>query len=145
VQKTSGTRPIYLTDIFTIWTRKPVLEPWLLTDSLCALLDCKRANTKTVESETLNAALKQFKAQTVWAQDWNSLLKPVYEKEYKMMSPSIEAYFSPTFEASTFSVLSYAKVGTITQKLLAIVERSAAKEKKGQTRIDVKIRKIYWL
>ena len=43
-----------------------------------------------------------------------------------------------------FSILSYATVGSVTQRLFVVVERIKSSQN-GQTVYDIKIRKLYWL
>ena len=67
-------------------------------------------------------------------------VKDIYGKEFKALPKEIIPYLSTKFEPRAFSVVCYAKVGRIEQRLLAILKRTAAE--KGD-RITVK--KIYWL
>ena len=66
-------RPVYLTDIFTIWSAQQKINPWLLSDSIAALLGFKRAepgDTAAREKE-VDQVLKGLKTvqgdlKTVW-------------------------------------------------------------------------------
>jgi len=138
--------PLYLTDIFTISSRKAMLEPWLFSNSIDRLFGLKQTNFGDVQQrkQMVNQWLKNFKKTTKWGQDWNTQLKPVYEKEFQSLPPGIDSIFSTIFEPKMFSILSYATVGNITQRLFTIVERIKSSQN-GQTVYDVKIRKLYWL
>ncbi len=145
-EKVQIKHPLYLTDIFTISSRKAMLEPWLFSDSIDRLFGLKQTNFGDIQQrkQMVNQWLKNFKKTTKWGQDWNIQLKPVYEKELQSLPPGINSIFSTTFEPKIFSILSYATVGNITQRLFVIVERIKSSQN-GQTVYDVKIRKLYWL
>jgi len=138
--------PLYLTDIFTISSRKAMIEPWLFSDSINRLFGLKQTKFGDTQQrkQIVNQWLKNFKKTAKWGQDWNTRLKPVYEKELQSLLPDINSIFSTTFEPKIFSILSYATVGNITQRLFTIVERIKSSQN-GQTVYDVKIRKLYWL
>ncbi len=135
-------RPIYLTDLFTVWTGKRSINPWLLSDSVAAVMDLKRAQIQDVAERKKGVAqwLKQFKLKSQWQTDWNKLLKPLYGKEFNSVPKSLQPFLSGTFEARVFSILSYATVGRVTQRLLAIVERPSTGDSS-----DMTIKKVYWL
>ena len=139
-------QPLYLTDVFTTSSSKATLEPWLFSDSLNHLFGLKQAKFGDIKQrkKIVNQWLKNFKKTAKWVQDWNTQLKPVYEKELQSLPQSINSILSTTFEPKMFSVLSYATVGSITQRLFAVVERIKSSQN-GQTVYDVKIRKLYWL
>lgn len=137
-----GKQPLYLTDIFTVWSHKPTIQPWLLSDSISGVLGLQR---DTISQEQITESLKQFKIQAVWQTDWDKLLKPLYQKELKVIAPSMTSVLDPHFDATIFCVLSHAKVGRIAQKLLAIVERNSKTGKDNKVHITCTIRKLYWL
>lgn len=133
--------PIYLTDLFTVWTGKRSINPWLLSDSVAAVMGCKRAQADIAERKKGVAQwLKPFKLKAQWQTDWNKLLKPLYGIEFNRIPKSLQPFLSGTFEAQVFSILSYATVGRVTQRLLAIVERPAIGDSS-----DMTIKKVYWL
>lgn len=117
--KTDKKPKIYLADLFTVSTSKAQIEPWLLSDSVLALLNLKRDKEKSVDD-----LLKNFKDRSDWKNDWAKALKPLYNIDYTALPKGIAALFNPTFAAKTFSVLSIGTVGGISVRLLAIVERS---------------------
>jgi len=136
---------IYLTDIFSVWPEKATIEPWLLSDSLCALLQLKRAQQGGLEQREKESRewLKNFKVTAKWQEDWNKQLLPMYGKDFSSIPKEITAMFSATFEPKIFSVLCYGTVGHMTQKLFVILQRSASDDKKGES--GVRIKKLYWL
>lgn len=137
-------RPLYLMDIFTVWTQSAQVNPWLMSDSVGAIFGLKRAGAQDTPERKKGVAqwLKPFKLKAQWKKDWNTQLKPLYGKDYNSIPKSLQPFLSGTFEATVFSILSYATVGRVTQRLLTIVERTPAQ---GDEPEDVTIKKVYWL
>ncbi len=138
-------RPAYLMDLFTVWTPDFTVEPWLLSDSVRALFGLKRVtpeDPKKLRDQT-KEFIKKFKPSTNWQQDWNALLKPLYGQEFTSLPKGAKLLFRSKFEPTTFSVLSYGKIGAITQRLYAILVKQPAKQKEEGTSFAVK--KLYWL
>jgi hypothetical protein len=73
---------------------------------------------------------------------WDSSLKKWYGKEYKDLPKGVEPFIAARFEPRFFSVTCSAKVGSITQKLYAIIGREFD-AKKGYAELSVK--KLYWI
>ncbi len=140
-------RPLYLTDIFTLWSGKKTLQPWLFSDSMSGILDLQRATSGDVEKrkQSLNKWLENFKQKISLPDDWENVFEPLYEKDFGSLPKGIEAFLSFTFEPETFSVLSYGKVGDVTQKLFAIIQRTVSTKKDREQSIAVTIKKIYWI
>lgn len=137
-------RALYITDIFTVWSTKEQVQPWLFSDSLCALFDLKRAESSEMSKERISELLKNFKRVAQWPTDWKQQLKPLYDKESSAIPSSIVAMLNPTFEPTTFSVLSYANVGKITETLLAIIEVKSSSTQ-AHNDVAVVVKKMYWL
>ncbi len=137
-------RPLYLMDIFTVWTQSAQINPWLMSDSVGAIFGLKPSQAQDEAERKKGVAqwLKPFKLKAQWKTDWNTQLKPLYGKDYNSIPKSLQPFLSGTFEATVFSILSYATVGRVTQRLLTIVERTPAK---GDEPEDVTIKKVYWL
>lgn len=132
-------RKIYLTDLFTVWTGKRSLNPWLLSDSMSVIFGL--TSKDVAERKKMVAQwLKPFKLNAQWQSEWDKLLKPLYGKEFNSIPKSLQPLLNSTFEANLFSVLSYATVGRVTTRLLAIVECP----KSGQS-TDITLKKVYWL
>jgi hypothetical protein len=145
--KSQGTkRPFYLTDIFTTHTKKIHIQPWLLSDSLSGILGLKRATAEDAaqRKKIVGDWLKSFKHSSNWGADWNKILKPVYERELQSLPKGIESVFDKVFEPVVFSVLVHGTVGTVTQRIFAILERSK-RDKAADAGYEVTIKKIYWL
>ncbi len=140
MQAPAQKRPIYLTDIFTVWADAKI-NPWLISDSLSALLDLKRADGNEHPAEEFAESIKKFKSSLVWPADWDLIFAPLYGKQFASLPKGSEYYLNTKFETSTFSVLSYGNVGKFTQKIMAIVERIEAEN----AHVEVIIKKLYWL
>ena len=133
---------IAVTDLFTVSSPTRELQPLLISASLGSLLGFK---TPTQETEKLikerRELAKNYKAPAQWAQDWNKLLAPLYGKEYTSIPQEIRNLLKPKFEESHFSVVSYGKIGIITQKVYAILEKEKTSDDQHGRYI---IKKLYW-
>lgn len=132
--------PLYLTDIFTIWTGKQKIDPWLFSTAWQRILDLK-----SVQQSNLEQVLKEFKKSTQWTTSWDKTAALLYEKNFNNLPKNIELFFDTKFEPKIFSVLSYGIFDKMTDKVLAILELETTQEKDGTKKIEVKVRKLYWL
>ena len=145
IEKIKEERPLYLFDLFTVYGNGK-LQPWLLSDSMRGLLDAQRIvrHDEKKKKEMIQELLKKFKSKISIAQDWPTLFQPLYGIEFKRLPKGIEAFFASSFDPKIFSVVSYGKVGEVTQRVYAILERIRRVDK-NKTWYDVKIRKFYWI
>lgn len=143
-KKEQKKKKVYLMDIFTTASSSSFIDPWLLSDSLCGLFTLKRVGEDSIEEreQKMKEWLKPFKTSAQWAQDWKTTFVPIYGKDIAALPKDITSFLNPKFEPSVFSVLSYAKVGSTTQKLFAIIERF---KKPNEKVTSVRVKKIYWL
>ena len=139
-------RPLYLTDIFTTWSEQQTVQPWLLSDSLCGLLELKRAASADVEQRKsqVETWVKAAKKNAEWSSTLNKQFQQLYGKDFTSLPKSIHSIFNPSFEPAVFSVLVQATVNGIAQRAYAIISLVR------QTRDNVvsstgKIKRIYWL
>lgn len=123
INKSDKKSKIYLADLFTVSSPRAQLEPWLLSDSLLALLNLKRDKEKSVDD-----LLKNFKERSDWKNDWAKALKPLYNVDYTALPKGLASLMNPTFAPRMFSVLSVGTIGNISVRLLAIVERTKSAE-----------------
>lgn len=132
----------YLTDIFTLWSKKPTINPFVFSHSVRLLYGLKAEEmNKPLEDDQIEEIIKKVTpAEISWEKDWDTFLKPLYGKDYKSLPKEVVALFTPKFEPRVFSVLCYGKVGNVGQKLLAIVARSFTKQ--GE---EFEVKRIYWL
>jgi hypothetical protein len=130
-------RIFYLCDMFTTWSEKPTLDPFLLSPAIQTILGLQFDNSG------LNELLKDFTRDPQPLQQlWDTKLKKLYGKEFKALPKEITDLFSTKFEPSTFSVLCYATVGNVTQRLYVILRRTQSYE---MLRDEFDIVKVYWL
>lgn len=129
---------LYLTDLFTIWSQTPVMNPWFFSSSICTILGLEMP--KKIPEETLKA----FKIFYSWPQDWDKIFSKFYKKDYKALPKSFQLILAATFGPETFSVLSYGTVGDITHRLFAILERDT-QNRQDKAPAKVTIKKIYWI
>ncbi|MFC1843132.1 hypothetical protein ACFLYU_05745, partial [Candidatus Dependentiae bacterium] len=124
VVKTKAT--VYWTDIFTIWSGSKKISPWLVSPSIKRLLKFKGQDLK----KKAESIAKKFKANLAFPADWDKVFEPVFGVKYKNLPDWLKFVFDTKFEPKTFSVLSYGKVGDVSQKIFAIIERKKVKRKK---------------
>lgn len=136
-----GSKKVYLTDLFTVWTGQRTINPWMLSRSCAALMgiDLDPGTDMAQYKKKVAQSLKQFKLNNQWQSDWDKTLKPLYGKEYKSIPKSLQPLLSSSFEAEVFSILSYATVDQVTQRVLAVVEAPLDGQK------EAVIKKVYWL
>lgn len=126
---------IYLMDLFTTFSAEKEMQPWLLSESIKQFLKLKDNKT------SIDDALKSFKEQSDWKNDWNKSLKLLYGIDYSALPKIITSLLNSTFNPRMFWVLSNAKVGRATARIFAIVERT--KETNKDTLPTLIIHKAY--
>ncbi len=142
-EKSSQKSAIYLTDLFTVHSSGASIEPWLFSNAMLNVLKFKEAQFGDVTNrkKQVERWLKNFKLSSNWNTDWDSTLKIMYGKE---LPKTIASVLNTTFDPKYFSVISYATVGKVTIRCIAIMER-IKRASNGKTRYDVSLRKLYWL
>ena len=137
---------LYLLDLFTVYGRRPTMQPWLFSGSVRDVLDMKRSSVTDVKQRrtAVQGWMKNFKPSISGAQEWNKIFQPVYGVEFQRLLKGIDAVFETSFDPTLFSVVSYGIIGGVVQRAYAIVERLKRVEKK-KTWYDVKIKKFYWI
>jgi hypothetical protein len=134
-------KSIAVMDLFTTTNTSGTLNPWVFSQSLTSILGLK-ADTGGTKLEDMVAKLKPTMA---WAQDWDELFGQFYGKKFGALPKEITALFAAQFEASAFSVVSYAKVGSVTQRVAALLETDEMPTESSSKNSIFKITKIYWL
>lgn len=130
--------PLTLMDLFTTMPGSGKLNPWFLSYSMARILGLQRK-----PDAKLADIVKQFKPKMDWEKEWDKTLAEIYGKQFKSIPKEITNMFSAECEATAFSVIIYAKVGPITQRLYAILERDNP-NKISRKNIVFKITKIFW-
>ena len=133
---------LYLSDVFTTWSKDKMLQPWLLSSSLKRMLGFRPFGKE--QENALKTSLEKMSLQTNWTQQWNQLLAPIYGKDFSALSPALTPLLSTKFEPMVFSVVSYGSIKNVTQKLYAIVERKQAPTSDGPA-YEIIVRRLYWL
>ena len=146
-KKVTKKNEVYLSDLFTVWSRSDKLNPWLLSNSVRELLSLKQAECGDVDKKrkVVQEWLKKFKHEMSWPADWNRLLRPIYERDFNSLPKHIDSILDTEFRAHTFAIVSYGEFRTIQQGVLAIVERMKVMSKTNEIRFKVKVKKLYWL
>ncbi len=125
---------IMLQDLFTIWTPDDKLEYLMFSDALCAIFGLRRplANDADVKKDVFKKVIDTFKPD--WGKNWDEnskYLQEIYDNKPKVLK-QLQPLFSQQFEPTVYSVLSWAKVGSVEQKLLAIVKKTKHNGKKKE-------------
>ncbi len=126
-------KQVYLTDLFTLETDKLTIDPLFFSNSMATLLKFKRQPLKNMAE-----FIKKLPDQIDWQKEWDKILVPIYGKEYKAVPDQLKPLLSSQFEPTIFSVVSYATVGEVTQKMYAILQ-------KDRTTNNYTIKKLYWI
>jgi hypothetical protein len=113
---------IYLTDIFTVSSENDTIQPWLLSPSVCALLDITQKSSKHEEFEKKESGfiktamdrekkidLTSFKQQADWQKDWDLGLKSLYDVSYDKIPEPVRGMLSTQFAVTAFSMLATVK------------------------------------
>jgi hypothetical protein len=150
VQQRSGgreRRAVYLQDIFTVWSSKKELNPWLLSHSLQVLCGLQPVRDQKLTSKELEGKLKELKQELAFPKDWDRFLAPIFGKKFEQLPQELRKVMSTKFEPHVFSVLSYGTAENVTQKLLVIVERTKAPvaDSTGQNVVVFQAKRCYWL
>ena len=95
---------LFLTDIFTVTSESDTIQPWLLSPSLCVLLDIAQKGDKHEESEK-KVDISTFKQQVDWQKDWNVTMKPLYDVSFDKIPEQVRSILATQFEVNTFSIL----------------------------------------
>ncbi len=145
---TTGKKQIYLLDLFTTedWLgpnlkMREQINPWFLSDAWCTIFglhDAKQGDIKQRKAQ-VEAWVKDYKNGLNWLNDWNKFLKPIYAKELASLPTGIDMLFATNANPKLFSVLSYATVGSVTQRLYAVFQAT------GNATAPFSIKKIYWI
>jgi len=117
---------VYLTDIFTVVSENDTIQPWLLSPSVCALLDIVQADSKQSESgkqEDKKIDLSSFKQQSDWRSDWDAGPKTIYGISFDKVPESVQGAFATQFQVSVFSMMATVVTESMTVKIFAILKQ----------------------
>jgi|SRR5579872_1215409 len=146
VSKPQAKPILYLTDIFTVYSGKMTIEPRLFSDAWLGIMGMPQALQGQVKerSELIQKLGKEFKQTVQWKTDWNTQLKPIYQKELQSLPKGLDSVLSVNFEAQQFLLRVESTVGKVTQRLVVVVDR-AKKAQAEKAEYEGIIKKMYWL
>lgn len=161
-----------LADIFTIWTESHHIDPLLFSNGLCAMFTFRQP--LATDPEKMKERFAQFKQQfkpelmNDWDAGWETL-QLLYEKKPAFFK-EMQGIFSKEFGPRTYSVISYATVGKVTQRVIAIVKKVNRQKtetklgdassahvdnvqsqhaddgsKQEKNKYDIKVLRLYWI
>ena len=135
-------RPIYLTDLFTTYSQRPELQPWLLSDSFLAILGFSRAHPNDIikRKEAVGSWLKNFSIKTDLKKDWKQTFGLMYGANLDL--EKFGTVFASDFSMQAFGILVRATVGEVQQNLYAIVK---TQNQQLQKDFGFVIEKLYWI
>lgn len=99
---------LFLTDIFTVASESDTIQPWLLSPSVCVLLDIAQKGDKqdgTGNKEDKKIDLSSFNPQADWQKDWDKTMKPLYDVSFDKIPEPVRLMFSTQFSVTAFSML----------------------------------------
>ncbi len=145
-EKTKKHSPLFLTDLFTTYTNKKTINPLFFSNSLLIMLSLPDAHYNDREERKKNVEkwLAPFKTSGTSKIDWNTLFEQVFKKKLNTLPKNSESLFDTEMTPRIFSLISEAKVGKITQRFFAILER-IKNTNKEKIQYNVTIKKLYWL
>ena len=122
--KYEANKTVALQDIFTIWSSGQ-LDAMMLSDGMCTLLGLRRplANDAQLLKDKFKQLITTFDPAVYANQDelWK-ILEPIYLQKPRILA-DMQGLFSKQFGPAVYSVLSYGRVGSVEQRLLAIVKK----------------------
>ena len=131
-----------LYDLFTVETQQAQIQPWFITSGVGQVLGFKVG--KMLDAKIWQKSIEKLPASVgtlIWQQQWDTLVAPVYGKEYAKLTNEVKSMFAQKFESAPFSVVSYGKFGAFTTRVYAIIEEK--KSEQGSA-TGFGIRKLYW-
>lgn len=141
-QESEAKVEILLSDVFTVERGDATVQPIMLSASVKKIFEMTQApaDEKKYE-EDVKKIVSGIKDSMNWQTQWNDLLAKPYGQKYEKLLPSFSKLFTTAVGASVISVVCYGNVGTVTQKVLAILSQNNDQD----GRVMYTIRKLYWL
>ncbi len=119
----SNKPPLFLSDLFTVHAQYAKLDPWVLSASVRAVFDLQASGEKKLSEKEATALATRAQLTQNWNTDWNTVLKPLYNKEYGALNKSLKDFIHDGPILRTFSIVSQATVGGVTQRVFFILTR----------------------
>lgn len=123
--KKSSDKKIFLTDLFTVSSETDLIQPWLLSPSVCALLDIAQKNNKNdiLERNEKKIDTSSFKQQSDWSKDWDVSLKPLYGISYDQVPEPVRGMLASQFSPTVFSVMTTVFKKDMIARVFAILKQ----------------------
>lgn len=156
-------KPIALQDLFTLWPQTQQANPLVLSDAACAVLGLRRpqeGDAKKRADRYKQLAEGYDKVKGLQGDEMWKTFAALYDTKPKL-SKELMGMFSPAIEPRFYSVLCYATVAGVMQRLLAIIERvptqeaqppadkknvkNVQKSAKKEEPLPFKVRRLYWI
>ncbi len=121
-----STEKIFLTDLFTVVNESDVIQPWLLSPSVCALLDIQSKvdeHHKEEKKEDKKIDLSSFKQNSDWSKDWEKSLQSKYGVSFDKIPEEMQNFFAGDFSATVFSVIIEVVYESIVVKLFVVLKQ----------------------
>ncbi len=147
-----------LSDLFTIHSNRRTVEPWLLSNGMCALFGLRQrsAGDATRRGDAFKKAAQGYKPGMGrnWQENF-SILQHIYEKQPQAL-PRLQELFSKEFDSTVFTVLSSGSVQAVEARLLAVLVKHTIRPQKEQGEATkpttqqrptttYRVAKLYWL
>ena len=141
-QRMKDVQEVLLSDIFTVGTTESKINPLFLTPGMKKLFELDKGDQKPKQQdEALKKLVESIKDSIDWKNDWDRLLEPLYGKRYENLLKPFAQLLETNSRASLISVVSYGKVGSVTQKVLAVLGQNL----EADGRVTYIIQKFYWI
>lgn len=128
-------------DLFTVDSANLAVNPWLLSNSFLNILGKKNKPGDAAKNELVEK-LKNSTLTNDLSKDWNKFLSPFYGVDWSAINNDVKKLFNSGIAPNTFSIFCIATVGSVTQKLFAIL----AQDNVGQGgQLSLRIKRIYWI
>lgn len=137
---------LFLTDIFTIDSKKSTVSPWFFSESVQSILGIKPQGGQPSQerAKKITEWLQGAKQDIITSTNWKQIIHNLYDIKEEEVSKDFFVLYDASSEPRIFSVLVEGIVGAITVRLYAIVERVKTGGKNSSD-YDIKIRKLYWI
>lgn len=142
VTKEKDDKKLFMYDVFTVAHDRSTIQPVFLSSDIKKAFGMKPLPREQGEREKkIKKVIANLQEQNKWDTVWDRTLAELHGSSYSKLSSALTKFFDEAVGATTISVLSYGKIGGVTQKIYALLERS----KSDDSRVSYVVRKLYWL
>ncbi|MCL4361676.1 hypothetical protein M1446_04970 [Candidatus Dependentiae bacterium] len=132
---------IKLYDLFTVDNGNFGMNPWMLSNSLLNVLGRKNKPTDTAKNELVEK-LKTVKLSGDLTKDWNQYLLPLHGIDWNTVNSDFKKIMNLNILPKTFSVFCIATIGSVSQKIFAILAQDNIAQ---GDQLALRIKRIYWI